>query len=81
MAALVWIRFMVLPSTVTLRFSALMMPSVEVTPRLLGLPTAMAVSPMAMVSESPRTAGVRPVASILMTAMSLWESAPTRVAL
>ena len=81
MEALVWIRVIFWLFTVTSRFRALTMPLVTVplsSPR--GLPTASTVSPTASLSLSPITAGVRPVASIFTTAMSLWLSAPTTVA-
>ncbi len=65
----------------TLRFRALTMPLVTVPPSSpSGLPTASTLSPTASLSLSPTMAGVRPSASILMTAMSLVESSPTTVA-
>ena len=58
-----------------------MMPSVTLLDRVpSGLPTATTVSPTARASLSPMTAGVRPVASILITAMSEVLSEPTMVA-
>ena len=58
-----------------------MMPSVTVPPNSPnGLPTARVNSPTCRLSESPTTAGVRPVASIFSTAISVLESAPTTVA-
>ena len=81
MAALVCIRVIWLPSTVMSRFRAETMPSVTVPPRVpMGLPTAMTTSPTCTLSESPSTAGVRPVASIFSRAMSLCWSLPTTVA-
>ena len=63
--------------TAMLRFRALTMPLVTVPLRVpSGLPTAITSSPMTRALLSPTTAGVRPSASILMTAMSLSESAP-----
>ena len=66
---------------VTLRFSALTMPLVTVPPSSpSGLPTAITLWPTFRLSLLPTVAGVRPSASILMTAISLVVSSPTRVA-
>ena len=81
MAASVWIRVMAWPSTSMVRLVAEMIPAVAVprsSPR--GLPMAMTSLPTVRVSESPTTAGTRPVASILMMAMSFLLSVPTMAA-
>ena len=81
MAASVWTRVMVWPSTSMVRLVAEMIPAVAVplsSPR--GLPMAMTSLPTVNVVESPTMAGVRPVASILMMAMSFLSSVPTMVA-
>ena len=82
MVALVWIRVICSPSSSMVRLVEEMMPSVTVplsSPR--ELPMATAFSPVVSLLESPKTAGVRPDASILSRAMSVWESVPTTVAL
>ena len=81
MAAFVWRSLYVVPSIVTSRSSALIIPLVVVPPSSpRGLPIAIAGSPTTSVSESPITALVRPVASILISAMSVWVSEPITVA-
>ena len=76
MAVSVWIRFIVtLLDRVTERFRALTVPLVREkvsSPR--GLPMATTSSPTLRASESPRTTGVKPLASIFRTAMSLFAS-------
>ena len=58
-----------------------MMPLVTVLDSVpSGLPTATTVSPTASALLSPMTAGVRPVASTLMTATSEVVSCPTMAA-
>ena len=79
MAQSVWIMFIFRPSLMVMdRFRAEIMPVVSVkvsSPR--GLPMAVTCSPTSMSSEEPMTTGVRPVALILITAMSLASSPPT----
>ena len=76
MAQSVWMRFMVEPvEKVTGRSSALTTPVVrENVSSPSGLPMATTLSPTFSVSESPSTTGVRSVASIFRTAMSLLSS-------
>lgn len=62
---------------VTVRLRAEMMPEVwEKVSSPRGLPMVVTSSPTSMSLELPMTTGVRPVASILMTAMSLASSPP-----
>ena len=76
MAQSVCMRFMVVPEeSVTGRSSALIAPAVrENVSSPSGLPMATTLSPTFSVSESPSTTGVRSVASIFRTAMSLLSS-------
>ena len=76
MAQSVWMRSIVtLLESVTSRFSALTAPDVrENVSSPSGLPMATTGSPTFSLSESPSTTGVRPVASIFRTAMSLLSS-------
>ena len=79
MAQSVWIIFILLPSLmVMVRSRAEMMPVVsEKVSSPKGLPMVVTCSPTSMSLELPMTTGVRPVASTLMTAMSLASSPPT----
>ena len=81
MAASVWMALMVTSSMVSSRSVAEMMPAVTEPCTLpIGLPMATASSPISSWSLSPKTAGVRPSASILSTAMSLLSEEATSVA-
>ena len=60
-----------------LRPTALTMPAVTVDLRLRGAPMASTHSPISTASDLPMVAVFRPLASILMTAMSVRGSEPT----
>ena len=76
MAQSVWMRFMLTPlERVICRSSAETVPAVsEKVSSPSGLPIASTESPTLRSSELPKTTGVRPVASIFKTAMSLLSS-------
>ena len=76
-AASVWIATYLLPSSSdTSRFTALIIPAVTLLSKPSGLPIAIENSPTWTLSESPSSAAVKSVLSILITAKSVWESVP-----
>ena len=68
-------------ATAIVRLSVETMPSVTVPLRPSGEPIAIAVSPTLSLLESPKSAGMRPLGSTLITARSDSGSVPTRLAL